>query len=105
MTDRPHDQIPRIVIWLPRLSGDPTIGETRISVDQVSELYWLSDMGTVLQTYDLTEIDVIVCCWWTATTRRRTKRAEAWAAWVEQAAYDMWHGRVDIKHPPTLEET
>lgn len=93
-----------IVIHPGRVSGEPTIGQSRLPAETVAGTYWLYGLEKTLSNWDhLSEEDVMVCCWFmarhgTSPWRRR------WKDWLPDADRYLWSPRfakTELALPPT----
>jgi uncharacterized protein (DUF433 family) len=55
-----------VVVWHPgRMGGEPTIGETRVTVENLAGRVWAGDdPAGVAADFELDRYDVQLACWW-----------------------------------------
>ena len=81
----------KIIIWPPRMSGQATIGESRLPAETVENMYWWHGFDEVTRCWDdLDRADVLLCCWYVGKhgTRREKK---LFGEWAELAFSYLWH--------------
>ena len=102
-----------VVVWHPgRMGGEPTIGETRITVENLAGRVWAGDdPAGVAEDFELDRYDVQLACWWMVCHAprhvfrfkwHRTMRAE-WAAWAKEWHTLAWRSVTDkalLPDPP-----
>jgi uncharacterized protein (DUF433 family) len=94
--------------------GQPCIHGHRITAEQIADRYWDlgEDMqGEILEAYDLTRAEVIVCCYWACEygPRRWKKRWKTWltATWANTREDHGWWSEQfgDVPLPPTKKQS
>ncbi len=111
------DDTPRVVVHPGRAWGGPTIGDSRLAVDVVCEMFAHHGLAELMDDFDLTPADIHVCVWWAAihasdewwrtTFTPPRKRVELRRAWREWAAVEELNLRASDRHdrvvgPPTV---
>lgn len=84
------------IVWHPqRMSGQPTIGDTRLDVDCVAGRVAAGEpVKSVAEDYEITDEQVRLACWWLASYDRGRERwkveaRKAWRDWAEK-----WHSHI-----------
>jgi len=82
--------------------GDPVINGTRLKVELIGERYW--DLGEhieseILEPYELTRGDVVLCCWYMARYGSRKWR-KRWESWANQINAGWWSDLSTLPLPP-----
>lgn len=98
---------PVIVIHPGRISGEPTIGHSRLAAALVAETYWNYGPDQVKAMWDyLTDADILVCCWYVARYGSRTWR-KRWKDWLPDADQFLWSSVTlgACPFPPRREDT
>ena len=73
--------------------GRPTLAGTRLEALDLADRYWqLGDrvQSEILDAYEITHADLVVCCWYAAQHGSKRQRAR-WRAWLDEvwAATDL----------------
>jgi len=79
-----------IVVDPARLSGEPTIGNSRLPAGLVARTYWLDGRDEVRACWpELTDLDILVCCWYVVRygmyTFGTSKDHRQWGDWLTTA--------------------
>jgi uncharacterized protein (DUF433 family) len=104
-----------VVIWHPgRMGGEPTLGDTRVTVENLAGRVWAGDIPFDVATdFDLNVYDVQLACWWMVEHAPRHKFRLAWhkqcrkmwADWSVEWHNLAWSSTTDralLPDPPTV---
>jgi uncharacterized protein (DUF433 family) len=86
-----------------RLSGAPTIGDSRLPAQLVASTYYHHGADEVKLMWDyLTDADILVCCWYVANYGTRSERRR-WKGWAPKADWMLWSEETmaECPWPPT----
>ena len=89
-----------VIVWHPgRMSGDATIGHSRLTAVTLAGLVWAGDsIESIAEAYEVPTFSVELSCWWVAlhhpnpcAWERRAGRK--WRKWAQEWSYWAWHDR------------
>ena len=95
------------IVWNPRrMSGRPTIGDSRLPADSVASRVMAGEsVQSVAEDYQISEEQVRLACWWLVKHDSERKRWKAlarksWATWAaEWSDYVWWGTLATLVHP------
>lgn len=94
-------RLARPVRYWPPISwpGQPTIEGHVLSAQFVADQAARRGMAAVMEDFEMTKADVMVCLWWAGQYGRSRHRKE-WGEWSDEAWKHLWSSCVNVPLPP-----